>query len=240
MIRFAFNTITSLALLLACTLGSWTILSKTNFFYAHIYEFNNLALHIAKYAPQNRNKEDFELTTTEEHIRLFGEIAKSVNSDGEGLAKITYRANGKEIDTLLTQAEITHLEDVSHLVTPLKSAGLGVSVALLLFLGICWLYKEKRQRYLWRPMGLFSSIVGLLILVAASTGTVFIVGPQKVFYFLHEVFFKDKGQWFFYFQDSLMTTLMPEVVFANISILIAALTAIIWVVSLILIKSLLD
>jgi len=89
-------------------------------------------------------------------------------------------------------------------------------------------------------MGLFSSIVGLLILVAASTGTVFIVGPQKVFYFLHEVFFKDKGQWFFYFQDSLMTTLMPEVVFANISILIAALTTIIWVASLILIKSLLD
>ena len=240
MIRFAFNTVTSLALLLACALGSWTILSKTNFFYAHIYEFNNLALHIAKYAPQNRNKEDFELTTTEEHVRLFGEIAKSVNSDGAGLAKIIYSANGQEIDTLLTQAEITHLQDVSHLITPLKYTGLGITAALLIFIAACWIYKEKRQRYLWRPMGLFSSIAGLLILVAASTGTVFILGPQKVFYFLHEVFFKDKGQWFFYFQDSLMTTLMPEVVFANVAILIAALTAIIWIVTLILIRNILD
>jgi uncharacterized membrane protein len=55
-------------------------------------------------------------------------------------------------------------------------------------------------------------------------------GVQKTFYLLHDWAFSDKAQWFFYFQDSLMTTLMPEIVFANIAVIIGLLTFAIWLI----------
>jgi hypothetical protein len=44
---------------------------------------------------------------------------------------------------------------------------------------------------------------------------VFIYGPMKVFVLLHESFFPANHQWFFYYQDSLMTTMMkaPDLFF---------------------------
>ena len=56
------------------------------------------------------------------------------------------------------------------------------------------------------------------------------LGAQQTFYLLHELAFSDKAQWFFYFQDSLMTTLMPEIVFANIAVMIGVLTFAIWLI----------
>ncbi len=41
---------------------------------------------------------------------------------------------------------------------------------------------------------------------------VVVIGPVKVFYALHELLFPDGHQWFFYYQESLMSTMMkaPE------------------------------
>ena len=55
-----------------------------------------------------------------------------------------------------------------------------------------------------------------------------IIGPQKTFYQLHEWAFTEKAQWFFYYQDSLMTTLMPEIVFADIAVLLGTVTIALW------------
>jgi len=238
--RFTFNTITSLSLLVASLFATWTILSKSNFLYAQIYQLNDLATHIEKYAPQNRNKDNFELTNQVEHVRLFSEISRSVNSGGNGLEDIAYYANNQKIDTLLTEAEISHLQDVSNLLMPLKKFGLWVSLAAISAIAICFWYKEVRQKYMYRPMSVLSSLVGVIGLFSLITVMVVITGPQKVFYIIHEILFEDKAQWFFYFQDSLMTTLMPEIVFANIAVLIATSSAIIWLLSLILVKKLLE
>jgi hypothetical protein len=44
------------------------------------------------------------------------------------------------------------------------------------------------------------------------------VGPQRVFYALHEWIFAGMAPWHFYFQDSLMTTMLTEPLFGSISI----------------------
>lgn len=48
----------------------------------------------------------------------------------------------------------------------------------------------------------------LVGLVAAIGAVLLIVGPEKVFNQLHIWVFPDDHQWFFYYQDSLMSTMM--------------------------------
>lgn len=231
--RFMSNAILSASLLVVSLFVAWMILSQQAFFYGSIYDYNDLGSHISKYAPQNRNKDDFELTDRQEHVRLFSEISFAINGDPSRLREISYQANGQTIDTMLTEAEIIHLEDVSNLVRNLKNSAQVVLAFVLVFWLTCLVYKIRRQRYLWKPPSLFASVFGVVFIVATVGVGVIAIGPQRAFYFLHEVFFQGKGQWFFYFQESLMTTIMPEIVFANIAVLIAAVAMPIWLAAMI-------
>ena len=232
----------TLSLLITCVYVSWQILSQVNFLYSSIYQHNKLEAHINEFAPLNRNdKESFARTTNEERIRVFNDIAYEINSDGEGLSKISYTYPGSEAPTIfLIDEEKDHLLDVANLVAKLKPIGAAVATLLIIFYGVCWYYKVSQYRYLWRPAGVISSLIKILSITALLVGVTYVIGPQKTFYLLHEWAFSDKAQWYFYFEDSLMTTLMPEVVFANIAVLLILSTLCIWLLAHFLLRRLLD
>ena len=236
MLKHLSNSILAVALFGACGLLSWHLLSKADFFFAQIYEYNELEDHIDHYAPQNRNRDDFEVTTRQERVRIFGEIVTAINSGGSGLDDIEYRTrSGEKIDKFLTSPEIEHLSDVSDLVSYAHRIGLIVAGALAIFYFSCRAHKSIKGTHLWRPASVASSFISMLILSSTIVAAVFAVGPQTVFYALHEVFFADKAQWYFYFQESLMTTLMPESVFATIAVMLFLVTLMLWTLFSILI-----
>jgi len=220
----------TLALLLSCLYVSWQTLSQANFLYDQIYEHNNLEAHVNEFAPLNRNgKESFALTTKAERVRVFNDIAREINNGGGGLGSISYTPEGAgESTKFLVEAERDHLQDVANLVSSLKPIGAAIASLLIAFYAFCWYYKVSRYQYFWRPSGLFVSILQIAAVAAVCVAITFALGPQQTFYLLHEWAFSGKAQWYFYFEDSLMTTLMPEIVFANIAALIGILTVLTW------------
>ena len=110
--RFLIHATLSLVLFCVCLMFSWYAWSQNNFLFSQLYEYNQLEEHIQKYAPQNRNRNDFETTTKDEQVRIFGEIVDSINNNGFGLEDIAYRADsGEIIDKFLTKDEVDHLND---------------------------------------------------------------------------------------------------------------------------------
>lgn len=230
LIKHTWNFGLTLALLVSCLHASWQLLSKADFLYSHIYNQNNLEVHVNKYAPQNRNKVNFELTTREERVRVFNDIAHAINNHGKGLAEISYTySTATDATTFLVEAEREHLQDVANLVSNLKPIGAFLTSLLLLYYIFCWYYKVTRYQYFWRPYGIIITVTQISTISLLCMVAIFIIGPQTVFYLLHELAFTDNSQWFFYYQDSLMTTLMPEIVFANIAILLFGSTVILWI-----------
>jgi len=232
----------TLALLVSCLYVSWQVLSQANFLYDQIYEHNDLEAHVNEFAPLNRNgRESFALTTKAERVRVFNDIAREINAGGGGLGSITYTPEGAgESTKFLVEAERDHLQDVANLVSSLKPVGAVIASLLIAFYAFCWYYKISRYQYFWRPSGIVASLAQVAVLAALSVAITFALGAQQTFYLLHEWAFSGKAQWFFHFQDSLMTTLMPEVVFANIAALLGISTVATWLVSNMILRRLLD
>ena len=229
MAKHSFNSLLSITLFVVCLFLAWKSLSTVNFFFDRIYEFHALDEQIKRYAPQNRNKTNFEITSSAEHHRIFAKIVSSINSSGDGLAEISYYSpNGKKIDAFLTKDEITHLKDVSQLVVFSEQLILILISLLVLFYGFCFYYKVKRSRYLWKPVGNILSFSTILLTLILGAGILTVIGPRTVFHIVHELLFAGKGQWFFYYQESLMTTLLPESLFGTIAILLVAAAFIYW------------
>ena len=227
--KLFYNLSLTVALLISCLYISWQILSSVDFFFGNIYDRNNLEEHVNQFAPQNKNKEDFASTSRSERVRIFAEISDAINSGGNGLDEISYTQNSTgKIEKFLVKAELSHLQDVANLVARLKPIGAAIATVLMLFYIFCWYYMFTKQKYFWRPSGLISSTFQIILLTTAVVGLIFIIGPQKAFYQLHEWAFTENAQWFFYYQDSLMTTLMPEIVFADIAVLLGTFTIAIW------------
>ena len=231
MAKHSFNTLLSIILFVVCLFLAWTSLSTANFFFDRLYEFHAIDEQIKKYAPQNRNKADFEITSSLEHQRIFSEIVSSINSNGDGLAEISYFGpSGNRIDAFLTEAEIIHLTDVSNLVASSSEIVLILSGILILFYGFSFYYKVNRSRYFWKPVSTLFSVSTMFLSLILLTGIIFLVGARNVFHILHEILFANKGQWFFYYQESLMTTLLPESLFGTIAVMLAVCGSIYWLV----------
>ena len=157
--KILITSILSSSLFLICLFLAWKTLSSANFFFDRLYEFHSIDEQIKKYAPQNRNRENFEITSSLEHERIFGEIVASINSNGEGLATISYfDPSGAKIDTFLTNDEITHLKDVSGLIVSSAEIVLFLSFVLIAFYGFSFYYKVNRSRYFWKPVSTFLSL----------------------------------------------------------------------------------
>ena len=209
---------------------SWRALSETNFFFSQIYEYKGIEEQIAKYGPQNRNRNDFETTTKSERAKIFEEIVRSVNNGGQGLEDIVYRdASGKIIDTFLTQPEIDHLNDVARLITHLSGILSYLAAILGVLVMVFWIGKSWKNIEIWRPYTVAKSFLSMLALLLVCCGMVLAVGPQRVFYALHEWIFAGMAPWHFYFQESLMTTMLTEPLFGSISILLMVSAFAIWV-----------
>ncbi len=182
---------------------AWLLLAKVDFLYPAGYRLLDIPATLSTYVPQNRHgRQDFTRTDAAEHARLFAAIAEAVRHGGKGLEELRYHdPQGRELGRLLTRDEVTHLRDVAHLVESGERAGLlalaGWAVlALLLSLGHVPVPRAGRL--------LAGSLAGLAVLA----GALFALGPVEVFYAWHRWVFPPDHPWFFYYQDSLMSSLM--------------------------------
>lgn len=180
---------------------SWHLLSAVNFGYSWLYQTQNIDAHIQLYGPQNKFKDGFETTSADEHARLFHAIVVAINNDGAGLADIQYeRADGSK-ETLLREPEVGHLEDVAVLVSGFNR----VAIACLALLVIISAAMNMTRT---RAPSIKQIVIGMLVIGGGYAGFIFLVGPLRYFYWLHHHIFPKDSQWFFYYQESLMTTLM--------------------------------
>ena len=192
----------------------WVTLAQTNFMYSGLYEVMSLGETIAQYGPENRYKKSFELTTDEERFRIFEQIVIAIHQHGEGLDVIRYHdAQGNVLDTLLRPPEVVHLQDVANLLDKLAMA----SWCVLFLTAVLVVYIFKQGALSFSALTLFWKTLAAVILVGVA---VMLYGAQDIFYQWHTLVFPKGHQWFFYYQDSLMTTMMraPDL-FAAIAVL---------------------
>lgn len=223
--RFLFWPLFFICQLIALALVSWHLLAQFHFAYPLGYQLLNLNEHIAQFAPLNRYKDDFEFTTPKDHWRLFGEISDAVQASGTGLGEISYSLNNGARTALMHEAEIIHLQDVANLIDVFYVTG---TLCLLVWGGL--IFVAQRQRLILPSIK--KILLGFLAGFTSIATIVFIIGPTAVFYWLHVQIFPDEHQWFFYYQDSLMTTLMkaPDI-FAFIAALLILLLGVLWCAS---------
>ena len=208
--------------LLAVSLLAWHLLAQINFVYPVGYDLLDVEQHIRHFGPLNRYKKEFEQTTPAEHLDLFAQITQAVQNHGEGLADITYRLPNGTATPLMREAEVIHLQDVANLVDVFYWAGLIGGLVWL-----CLLAYAYQQRI---PFPALKKILlGFLSGLVLITLTILLIGPKAVFYWLHEQIFPDEHEWFFFYQDSLMTTLMkaPDL-FGFIAVILVVVIILLW------------
>ena len=191
----------SVSLLVSALWLGWQLLAPVDFAYPLAYRLLDIDRHVQTYGPQNRYKQDFALTTRREQQRLFGEIVRAIQHGCDGLRDITYVTSGGRSYTLLREAEAIHLQDVANLIRVLDYVSwvcLALLVSTLAFM---------RWRKLPAPGGK-QILMGLGGVLAALGLVLLAFGPTQTFYWLHTKIFPENHEWFFYYQDSLMTTLM--------------------------------
>ncbi len=211
---------------LAASLLAWHLLAQVDFAYPLGYELLDIDEHVQTFGPQNNYKDHFEKTSPAEHKRLFSEITEAIQAGGENLAAISYTLPNGEQEPLMRAPEVVHLQDVARLVKHFYWAGIGG----FLIAGGLLIYAYRRQLKMPSARTLLTGFGVLLLTVAAA---VFAIGPLKVFYWLHDYAFPPEHPWFFYYQDSLMTTMMkaPDL-FGFITALLVPLALAIWGLSL--------
>ncbi|MBA1148981.1 DUF1461 domain-containing protein [Ectothiorhodospiraceae bacterium WFHF3C12] len=190
--------------LLGAAYLAWLALSAVDFGYPWLYDALEIDAHIERFGPQNRYREGFEQTSDARRIALFGGIVDAINNGGRGLEALSYRpGTGRQAVPLLRQPEIEHLRLVGELVAMLRALGavaLGVFIALVGGMAV----RRIRPARLLPVGGMALGGLAAGALVFAS----FDVSDTGWFARLHEWVFPPDHQWFFYYQDSLMTTLM--------------------------------
>ncbi len=200
--RCALWALFALALAIASLFVAWRALAAVDFAYPVLYDALGLGATIERYGPDNDVRPGFHRTTRAERERIFAAIAEAIRNDGAGLAKLRYRApDGRVLGLVLTEAEVQHLNDVATLVRRFERVGwaaLGALVALTATAGVRRL-RPPRARYFG---------AGAAVVVLGTATVVLALGPTDVFYWLHERVFPPDHQWFFYYQESLMSMMM--------------------------------
>jgi hypothetical protein len=192
---FAFS-----GLLVSLTL-SWILLAIMNFSYGFWHDYGGIGAAIDQYGPANLYREGFHLTSREQRIELFSEINKAIHNKGQGLESISYTLPHIGEQTLLREPEIIHLQDVANLITSSIYIALTAFIVWLFLVVLC--VRKSLSFPSLRDQG-----VSMMALLSLATLVVIIVGPVEVFYKLHIWIFPEDHEWFFYYQDSLMSTMM--------------------------------
>lgn len=210
--------------LLVFSLGlSWQVNKSVNFFYSFWYSQLNIEQTIKKYVPQNTmGKQDFANTDTQQHLHSFNQIVDEIHNNGKGLKQLVYLNSNQQERSLLTSAEVIHLKDVSELINQLRSLS-GINLLLLVItIGLIYRVKQPKPRTKERFIAVILPSVALFTVLS-------VFGFTDVFYYLHTLVFPDNHQWFFYYQESLMSSLMkaPDL-FAAIALSLSAIAGIIY------------
>lgn len=207
--------------LLIFSLGlSWQVNKAVNFTYGIWYQTLEINRVIAINVPKNnQGKQDFPVEDVDLHNKLFSNIVDAIHQKGNGLAEISYENSRGIVKGFLTKSEIQHLEDVANLLDGVMSIW---QVNGLIFLVFILFYCRKptsvkkeisyKQANTLLPMNTMPSTKQKLISIA----TVIVItilflaawGFTAIFYYLHTVIFPSDHQWFFYYQESLMSTIM--------------------------------
>lgn len=198
------NPILITSALIAAVALAWWGHSAINFGYPLLYDALAIDEHIAEYGPQNRYRDGFETTSRQQHLRLFAGIVEAVNNGGAGLAELTYRAepDNRRVP-LLRKPEITHLRAVASLVSLIHWAGI---TALAVFLATLAAMRLAGVA-LWRRAPLLG-FVPVLVLALAAVIVTLDTRDDGWYAWFHDQAFGPGHQWFFYYQESLMTTLL--------------------------------
>lgn len=203
-----------LAALIVSILTSWFVISGWDYGFSFWYDFYDIGPHIDHFGPQNRYVSGLELLPASEHIRLFSDIVYSVHHQGAGLKEISFMYQG-QVQAMLREAEVIHLQDVANLIDNLRNL-LYISTTILV---------AGMPVLVWRRSNPDVKIQGLLLtfLIGAISTWVMMVGAKEAFYQIHVWIFPPDHDWFFYYQDSLMSTLMKApYLFGGIAIAIIA------------------
>jgi uncharacterized membrane protein len=231
MLKLSSNFLLSSGLFLLSFFIAWQISASSNFLYSTWYEVLDLDEAINKYAPNNKYKNGFENTDKLQHIELFSGIVAAIQHDGSGLEQLRYTDKKiNQTENLLTHAEVVHLQDVANLVNKFKYMGVfGLMLAVIVFV---FMFGKNI------PVSRFSRhLYGAVAAVLLVSFIVILVGPTKIFYLGHELVFPDKHQWFFYYEESLMSTMMKApALFGPIALLLLVLTIVSWLALLYLVK----
>ncbi len=203
-IKIVFSKITnmlySFGMLISALFITWCLLSRVDFFYPSLHQWLDIQSTVTEFGAENKYKKGFEKTTYPQHVQYFSDIVIAINNDGKGLNDITYPYNGRNIN-LLRKPEVLHLEDVARLLNGLTYFSYAMMLVMLLIL-------IHRYRYKIELPSVKAQVVQLIVLVGTLTAVSGIIGFKAVFYWLHQVSFPAENEWFFYYQDSLMTTMM--------------------------------
>ncbi|MDF1763961.1 MAG: DUF1461 domain-containing protein [Oleibacter sp.] len=186
--------------LLTCLALSWALNRAVNYGYGFWYDQLQIEQHIDKYGPQNRYREGFESLSSAQHQALFAEIVDAIHDHGNGLESIRYSSANQPSVALLHHDEIVHLQDVANLVDVFIWVGV---VALMVTLISTVILVSQRIAIRWRVQGAI-----LVMLISSASLPLLIWGPKAVFYQMHIWIFPPGHPWFFYYQDSLMSTMM--------------------------------
>ena len=221
------NFLLSVSIFCVSFFAAWNINAAVNFLYPTWYELLSLDDAISNYAPDNKFKKGFEHTNKQQHIELFSGIVTGIQHGGEGLRELNYfdKTNNQK-RTLLTDAEAVHLEDVANLVSKFKYLiifGFLIAFIVIMIMRSSGIAITKFKHHLLGGLGTIFIIAALVVLI----------GPTKIFYVGHELVFPNNHQWFFYYEESLMSTMMkaPEL-FGPIAGQLLLVTVLFWMFSL--------
>lgn len=187
--------------LLLSFLLAWHLVAQVNFGYALAHPLLGIQQHVQTYGPENRYKQGFGQTSPKEHKALFAAITRSIQSSGQGLRDIEYQRPDGTHSRLLREPEVVHLKDVALLVDAFYWAGVGAGT-----LGTILGWIAYRQRLTPPKPG--RVLTGFALVLGASGAILALLGPVEVFYGLHDLVFPPEHTWFFYYEDSLMSTMM--------------------------------
>ena len=187
---------------LVATTFSWMLLASFNFLYGIWHDHGGIGEGIAKYGPQNRFKPGFADTSKAEREVMFAQINQAIHRGGKGLKEIAYQSKSSQgQQRLLHRAEIIHLKDVANLISFLKVMVIFVFAGWI-FSGFLLYKRTFDYPPIWRQM------VKLVISILVIAAVIIVIGAEGVFNQLHIWVFPKGHQWFFYYQESLMSTMM--------------------------------
>lgn len=181
---------------------SWQIHKNMNFFYGFWHQQLNIEQTIKTYVPENtQGKQDFVYSSNEQHLLSFNEIVVAIHNQGKGLQDLVYLNNHQLEKKLLTDAEVIHLRDVSQLIDQLAII-LMINFFFLLIMSGC-IYKLKHVKPKPKDQVIVLMVSSVMLVVSFS-----VWGFNDIFYYFHTLVFPENHQWFFYYQDSIMSSLM--------------------------------